>query len=370
MPKSVVSDRKRNANQANALKSTGPNTAAGKAISRLNAITHGLTAQMVVLPTENQADFDAQRLGWIEDWKPQSQTRLDLVEHAVVLSWRLKRCVRVETGRLTKLAQAAATTFDNDLKDRLVRGLQLMVVQPMAGLEALGNDPEGIQMLIGYWKGLEQTVRETPQLWNDYTLTHARLMNLIGLHDDIPVDHVGLGAIASMRLLQANLGDLPEDDRCDKHEAAELALSLAEWFRKQANGLIAKLANYNDPAEFRRREIELNCVDISREGLALHRYEATHDRAFRATVNQLIQMAKTGSDLIEQNEATDDTNPSGITECVEDIAIPAESKPARDAQPTPVSPNEAIEEPSRIVDRDREGRVWTVEATDPVLTDQ
>jgi hypothetical protein len=44
----VVSQRKLNANRKNALKSTGPKTARGKAHSRRNAFTHGLTAKSIL----------------------------------------------------------------------------------------------------------------------------------------------------------------------------------------------------------------------------------------------------------------------------------------------------------------------------------
>lgn len=119
MPKQAVSDRKLAANRANAKKSTGPKSLEGKAVSRLNAVTHGLTAETVVLPGEDQRTFEAERLGWIEDWKPQSQTKMALVERAVAQSWRLRRCVRAETARLTKIIQEFSVKYDAAIDDRL-----------------------------------------------------------------------------------------------------------------------------------------------------------------------------------------------------------------------------------------------------------
>ena len=52
----MTSQRQKTANQANALRSTGPKTPEGKAAVRLNAFRHGLLARDVVLPDE---DFDA-----------------------------------------------------------------------------------------------------------------------------------------------------------------------------------------------------------------------------------------------------------------------------------------------------------------------
>ena len=42
---SIISEEKREANRANAQKSTGPRSAAGKLASRLNALKHGLCAE-------------------------------------------------------------------------------------------------------------------------------------------------------------------------------------------------------------------------------------------------------------------------------------------------------------------------------------
>ena len=45
------------ANRRNALKSTGPRTAAGKAASGRNALTHGLTARTAVVLDEDAGDY-------------------------------------------------------------------------------------------------------------------------------------------------------------------------------------------------------------------------------------------------------------------------------------------------------------------------
>ena len=49
-----VSLRKIEANRANAEKSTGPKTAEGKAMSRMNAIKHGILSREVVLRGESR----------------------------------------------------------------------------------------------------------------------------------------------------------------------------------------------------------------------------------------------------------------------------------------------------------------------------
>jgi hypothetical protein len=372
MSKTEVSDRKRAANRANAQKSTGPKTVEGKSRSRLNAVTHGLTAETVVLPTEDSAAFEAERRGWIEDWKPETQTRMILVERAAAQAWRLRRCVRVETSRLTKIANQAAASYDNALNAKLARGLRLLEVDPPAGLEALSNDPNGIELLISLWANLARSA--TAHGWTDIADHHNRYINLLGRHADEDPDDLCPEGRSSFLLLRQNLGDLPEGETIDRTEATSIANAIILVARRHTDALIRKLEWYADPAAIRTREIESVCIDASPEGLALHRYEATHDRAFRSTLAQLAQMAKSGSDLLAPNEATD-----GITDCVPEACEPksepdsAPASAARASSPASarsIAPNEPTEDPSRTPDRDREGRIWAVEATDPGLLDQ
>ena len=55
----MSSRKQRDANRRNALKSTGPKTAKGKAQAKMNALKHGLTAEEIVIPGEDGKKFDA-----------------------------------------------------------------------------------------------------------------------------------------------------------------------------------------------------------------------------------------------------------------------------------------------------------------------
>ena len=54
----MASEKQVMANRANAKRSTGPKTAAGKALSRMNAHKHGLTAQTIAIGDEDPKAFD------------------------------------------------------------------------------------------------------------------------------------------------------------------------------------------------------------------------------------------------------------------------------------------------------------------------
>ena len=55
---------------ANARRSTGPKTEAGKKRASLNARTHGLTAADAVIPGESGEDFEAFRAALWAQWEP------------------------------------------------------------------------------------------------------------------------------------------------------------------------------------------------------------------------------------------------------------------------------------------------------------
>lgn len=87
----MASKKQISANRANAKRSTGPKTAAGKRGARLNALKHGLTAETIVVGDEDPAQFEALRDGYADDYSPATNTEQELVERLAAYSWRLRR---------------------------------------------------------------------------------------------------------------------------------------------------------------------------------------------------------------------------------------------------------------------------------------
>jgi hypothetical protein len=88
------------ANRRNARRSTGPRTACGKARSRLNAVTHGLTAQTLILAAEEEPEYQRRLAAWRADLAPCNPYEEELVRQTVSLSWRLDRADRVQAALL------------------------------------------------------------------------------------------------------------------------------------------------------------------------------------------------------------------------------------------------------------------------------
>ena len=85
-------------NRANSQKSTGPKTEAGKTRSALNATTHGLAGQTVVLPREDMAAFQALRKRFYDELRPLGILEEQCVEMMANKSWLLARADALQTN--------------------------------------------------------------------------------------------------------------------------------------------------------------------------------------------------------------------------------------------------------------------------------
>jgi hypothetical protein len=91
-------------NRNNAQHSTGPKSEAGKWRSSLNALRHGLTGQVVVMPTEDVAAYRSHVKSFTDEYNPKGATEAQLVQSLADTSWRLNRAASLESDLLTLAA--------------------------------------------------------------------------------------------------------------------------------------------------------------------------------------------------------------------------------------------------------------------------
>ncbi len=96
------------ANQANAQSSTGPRTENGKSRSRMNALRHGVTSQLVVLPTDDIELYNAFTASWHADFKPHGVLETQFVQTLADTQWRLNR-LRAHEANIVALAHSQPT---------------------------------------------------------------------------------------------------------------------------------------------------------------------------------------------------------------------------------------------------------------------
>ena len=117
----------------NAQKSTGPQTAEGKAVAAKNAVKHGLFACEDVITGEDPADYDDLHDAIIAELAPAGVLETILAERVVSLTWRLQRSVHMQTQALeVKLARDEPSPLQK----------QLTAMLP-AHLRKVQDDPRG-----------------------------------------------------------------------------------------------------------------------------------------------------------------------------------------------------------------------------------
>ena len=79
------------ANRLNALKSTGPTSAAGKAASSMNAFKTGLHAKSLVLPSEKRADLQQLIDEYYSAHTPKSPEARGLLDDVILCEWEIRR---------------------------------------------------------------------------------------------------------------------------------------------------------------------------------------------------------------------------------------------------------------------------------------
>jgi hypothetical protein len=92
------------ANRRNAQQSTGPKTPAGRAVSKMNALKHGLLSKEVLVrgkhARENEREFDALQARFREHLNPIGPLEEMLVDRIVTAHWRSRRALKAESGEI------------------------------------------------------------------------------------------------------------------------------------------------------------------------------------------------------------------------------------------------------------------------------
>ena len=93
-----ISDLQLVANRANAAHSTGPRTPEGKKRSSLNALRHGLSGQIVVMPNEDLQAYNEFLDRYIRGLNPKNEPEQQLAFDMANTTWKLNRSSSIENG--------------------------------------------------------------------------------------------------------------------------------------------------------------------------------------------------------------------------------------------------------------------------------
>jgi hypothetical protein len=104
-----------------------------------SALKHGLLSSQVVLPDEDQREFDALRTGLFDDLVPQGELESVFAERIVLATWRLRRVVRLEAS-VIRSQQGELQSFP-DVATQLIEAQQRARSGPAPGNPRVAAEP-------------------------------------------------------------------------------------------------------------------------------------------------------------------------------------------------------------------------------------
>ena len=280
----MASDAQILANRINAQHSTGPKTAEGKERSKRNALTHGLTAT-VVIPGEVEGEVAYRVALAQESLAPDDDGfALLLAERAGYLFMRLKRCFQYEEAMTAHRVRNAEADYDNERRSAVEHILSYIANEPPTGARQLRETPEGVDLLIDWMRELQTQVDHR---WGEY---HCYRF------DEATGSRSLENPYSRMRSL-TELATKGDASHLEPGEAETLPPDPRAWaLGKIAQMIAAELANLQahratlDHARFdaNRAQAKRRALDGVDKATALFKkYEAAADRALRRTIDQL-----------------------------------------------------------------------------------
>ena len=148
------------ANRLNCLHSTGPKTAEGKAVSRLNAFKHGMAGRGdIPMPGEDEAEIARRAGAFGRELGASGDMGRYLANRMAVLTVRVERSSDRELTLSTANQAAAGAEFDADLARDIDGWIDALGGDdPRPAVVELEAWPDGVARLMSAWRDLRSVV--------------------------------------------------------------------------------------------------------------------------------------------------------------------------------------------------------------------
>ena len=275
----------------------GPNTRERKEVVRWNAIRHGISSPIPVVPgLEKQEHWESHLEGIMENLSPVGHLEVTLVERVALLSWRLHRVTRYETESIA----ISQEQVEEDLHSR--RGLLLALHKnPYAS-----THPEDIRFEAKHDKQVHNALRRFPSVDADKTLKGEDATDVIWsvlacakkrLGEDIDEDSLDLPGVPEDAWIEELPAMKASDVRgCVEAIAAhigedpdELLEATTERTRMEASSAKARLERTKEELGVMRRE---RILPDERTLEKISRYEAHLSRQLYHALHELENLQK------------------------------------------------------------------------------
>ena len=225
------------ANRLNSRKSTGPKSSAGKARSRRNALTHGLSGEAIVLP-EGESEAVQERMAeWHSSLRPFDSYQTWLLEAVAIESRRVERCRARENLAREEIARRAEESWGDDRRREAEEVAAWRGSNPSLACARLRSGAAGCRVLLDWWEALgralddgewdeAQTALAHDLLGVPPALRTGRASPLNAASGEVQSEHRrGIVAAEVARLEEALAEAMPaRDERARRAAAAGLSL--------------------------------------------------------------------------------------------------------------------------------------------------
>jgi hypothetical protein len=140
------------ANRLNAEKSRGPTSPQGRARSKMNALRHGLTARVVVLPSEDMDAYRQFSREIVDSLDAQTPVERQFAQTVADNQWRINRIRSIEDGMLGMGHFEAACNFATDNPE---------IHSAMTAARAFRDDSKSFVNLSIYEQRLHRSMKES-----------------------------------------------------------------------------------------------------------------------------------------------------------------------------------------------------------------
>ena len=284
------------ANRANALKSTGPKTEAGKLQSRRNSLQHGLRSEGVVLLPADEAKLLERRESWGRVLRPVDEVEGFLVEQAILHSVKFDRLTMVESA----LACASVELADREYEAHFLARI------------------ERVEAEVRDWERLEGLLQQRGTLGRDGLEVIVRLLGIEGPEDPRRSDLVALSRAAS-----AELGGSDESGQKKARETlGDLIGARLDERRRALGRLFEELEDPRGRALARAAA----ALDVGPVGQLTHRYQKSEELGLTRMLDQLDRRRRSGSKGDVADRGQNSQRASEPTS--ESLQIPQTAKPS------------------------------------------
>jgi hypothetical protein len=263
-------------------RATGPRTLAGKEQSKHNALKHGILSKVLLLKSESRREFDCLWNGLRADRRPVGTLEEILVEKLAVLTWRYRRLIAAETGEIRKNTEFPQSDGNNAGPEKIT--LTVSYIGQPSGWNTQGlirdiTDPAIRKQCLELLSELHENLKTNGfRSDEDQTILHSIYGTGSPSGEAFPNAYAIWSRSANCSEEERQKNGYPSTDQCVAKVLDAIA-NETRRLRKQEQSESKKAGIDKLRSSIPR--------DPSMDSDRLLRYEATINREFDRTLNQL-----------------------------------------------------------------------------------